>query len=449
MGTMSDLKLHIIGLGVSDKARLSVEAETGLRAAAIVIGSERQLETVAELLTAEQQQCVLPKLSELKQQLPDMATKVDTIAILASGDPLFYGIGAWFGRTFAQAQLHYHPGVSSLQAACHRLGRSLQDTEVLSLHGRPLAKIRTRLRNRQPLLILTDAQSNPQALARECLAAGFSETLISVCETLGYPEEQVRSFTARQLADAEGESNALEFDPLHVSLVEPVLPAGKAALLPAFPGIADNGFITDSEQAERILAGDECSLTAEVASAGKGLITKREVRLSILSLMQPAVDDCIWDVGAGCGSVAIELSYWQPKCRVFAIEHHEQRLACLTANQQRYGVSSNLQVVAGRAPQALNDLPSPNKIFIGGSDGEMATLLQQCWALLPPGGVLLASAVTENSKQQLLSFYDQRCGAGDCQPHTVQIGVSRGEQLAGQLMYRPNLPVNLYSFCKN
>ncbi|WP_315980189.1 precorrin-6Y C5,15-methyltransferase (decarboxylating) subunit CbiT [Aliamphritea spongicola] len=235
---------------------------------------------------------------------------------------------------------------------------------------------------------------------------------------------------------------------MHVSLVEPLLPQAKQALLPVFPGIPDNGFITDAEQAGRILAGNECSLTADVASAGKGLITKREVRLSILSLLQPAVDDTIWDIGAGCGSVAIELSYWQPRCRVLAIEHHEQRLACLTANQQRYGVSGNLQVVAGRAPQALNDLPSPNKIFIGGSDGEMAGLLQQCWALLPPGGVLLASAVTENSKQQLLSFYEQRCAADDSQPHTVQIGVSRGEQLAGQLMYRPNLPVNLYSFCK-
>ncbi len=442
---MGHLQLHIIGLGVSDKARLSAEAEAGLQSAAVVIGSERQLETVAELLSADQRQVVLPKLSVLKQQLPDMASDVDSIAILASGDPLFYGIGAWFGRTFAQAQLHYHPAVSSLQAACHRLGRSLQDVEVLSLHGRPLAKLRTRLRNRQPLLILTDEHSNPRSLARECLAAGFGETLISVCETLGYPQEQVRSFTARQLAEGDD----ISFDPLHVTLVEPLLPVAKQAQLPVFPGIPDNGFITDSGQAGRILAGEECSLTADVASAGKGLITKREVRLSILSMLQPAVDDCIWDIGAGCGSVAIELSYWQPKCRVFAIEHHEQRLACLTANQQRYGVSGNLQVVAGRAPQALNDLPSPDKIFIGGSDGEMAGLLQQCWALLPPGGVLLASAVTENSKQQLLSFYDQRCAVADCQPHTVQIGVSRGEQLAGQLMYRPNLPVNVYSFCKS
>ncbi len=158
---MGHLQLHIIGLGVSDKARLSAEAESGLNSAAIVIGSERQLETVAQLLRDDQRQVVLPKLSELKRQLPDMAADVSSIAILASGDPLFYGIGAWFGRTFAQAQLHYHPGVSSLQAACHRLGRSLQDVEVLSLHGRPLAKLRTRLRNRQPLLILTDDKSNP------------------------------------------------------------------------------------------------------------------------------------------------------------------------------------------------------------------------------------------------------------------------------------------------
>jgi len=415
--------IHVVGLGVSAVAELSTEAEQALQQVDLVIGSARQLETVSDRLSADKVTAELPKLAELKVLIEQALADGQQVMVLASGDPLFYGIGRWFGRHFGDTALKFYPAVSSLQMACHRLGLALQDVEVLSLHGRPLAKLRTRLRQRQPLLILTDAQSHPQAIARHCAECGFNDAKLTVLETLGYPQEQVRRFSVAELIDAE----VLAFDPLHLTLVEPDVNQG---YLPEFPGIPDQHFITDSD------------------TPGKGMITKREVRLNILSLMQLSKGDRVWDIGAGCGGVAVELAYWQPGATIDAIEHHPQRLSCLEANRERFGVVSNLNIVAGHAPAALADLPRPDKVFIGGSGGELPQLLAKVWALLPEGGVLVASAVTENSRLHLLQFRQLREAAADCHHASVQLAVSRGESLAGQFMYRPGLPVSLFSFTR-
>ena len=382
--------LHIIGLGVSQQAELSVEAQTALKNASLVIGSERQLQTIAHVLSADTQTQVLPKLGELKAQLLDTDIEGD-VAVLASGDPLYYGIGRWFKQHFDHCNLAFYPAVSSIQTACHRLGKALQDVEVLSLHGRPLAKLKTRLRARQPLMVLTDSQSHPQAIAKLCVETGFSHARLTVLEQLGYDAEKVTSYSAKELAEQSAEELAeksidstLDFDPLHLTYIEP---EGNFGYLPQFPGIQDTFFITDGER------------------EGQGMLTKREVRLQVLSLMQPQCGDVVWDIGAGCGGVAVELAYWQPQSQVYAIEHHSERFTCLEANRERFGVVSNLKTIRGRAPEALEGLPNPNRVFIGGSDGELPALLAQVWDLLPEQGVVVATAVTESSKHQLLSFY--------------------------------------------
>lgn len=414
--------IHVVGLGVSHTADLSAEAQRSLQQVDLVVGSARQLATIEELLPIGKATAELPKLAELKPLVEGVLAEEKSVMILASGDPLFYGIGRWFNRHFSQSDLRFYPAVSSLQMACHRLGLALQDLEVLSLHGRPVEKLKTRLCQNQPLLILTDSKSNPQVLAQHCIDSGFPQAQLTVLETLGYPDEQIRRFSASELLEADH-----EFDPLHLTLIEP---GSNQGYLPEFPGIPDQHFITDTDK------------------PGKGMISKREVRLTILSLMQLSRDDQVWDIGAGCGGVAVELAYWQPLATVHAIEHHPDRLSCLETNRQRFGVVSNLKIVEGRAPEALEGLALPNKVFIGGSDGELPQLLAQVWALLPTGGVLVASAVTENTKQLLMQFWQERSLAEDSQLETTQVAVSRGETLAGQLMYRPNLPVNLFKFVK-
>lgn len=418
---MSALKIHIIGLGVTESAELSQAAAQALAGCERVLGSARQLEVVTGQLSGQQAE-QLPKMADLPAYLADLIRDgVSNLAVLASGDPLYYGIGRWFSKNVSDRQLHFYPAVSSIQMACHQLGLSLQDVEVLSLHGRPLEKIRSKLKARQTLVILTDKNSQPQDLARECIAAGFDESRLSVCEALGYKRQRVIHYSAEELTSVD-----IDFDPLHVTVIETL---GDGGVLPEFPGIADASYVTDKED-------------------GKGMLTKRDVRLSILSLMQPANNEVIWDIGAGCGGVSVELAYWNETTQVVAIEHHDERFKCLSANRDKFGVMGNLTAVQGRAPEALEELPAPDKIFIGGSDGSLPELLEQCWAMLPEQGLLVASAVTEQSKQQLLAFYHQRETLRDSRNETLQVAVSHGTPLAGQLVYRPSLPVTLFKFSK-
>lgn len=422
------MAIHVIGLGVSEQAVLTANAMGALKQSEVIIGSPRQMETIFNIavdpvsspISKGQKFIALPKLNELKTLLTGFSDK--NVCILASGDPLYFGIGRWLGKNIQNEKLVFHPGVSSIQAACHKLGLSLQDCDAISLHGRPVETLRSLIRHNQTLVILTDKHSQPKRLAQECFNMGYHDAKVTVCEDLGYEKEQLRSFSIEELID----SSAIKFSDLQVTVIE----TGISKSMPQFPGFNDELFITGKE-------------------AGKGLITKREVRLAVLSLLQPSRGDVAWDVGAGCGGIAVEWAYWNKAGQVHAIEHNDQRFDCLQQNSQRFGVVDNLTAIQGRAPAVLDSLPQANKIFIGGSDGEMSELLAFCWMQLPENGVLVVSAVMEKTKQQLLTFRDELLMVGSAVIETSQIAISRGEELAGQLVYRPNLPVTLFRFQKN
>ena len=429
------MAIHVIGLGAAEQAVLTANAMRALDRSQIIIGSTRQLETVAIYLADDSEFTVqprlieLPKLSELKELLSELSNQQASdqqISILASGDPLYFGIGRWLSKQNEISELYFYPGVSSIQAACHALGLSLQDCDAISLHGRPVETLRSLIRHNQTLVILTDKHSQPKRLAQECFDMGYQNARISVCEDLGYDQERVRSFSIKTLLTDNSSSSALSFSELQVTVIE----TGTSEMMPQFPGFNDELFITGK-------------------AAGKGLITKREVRLAVLSLLQPSRGDVAWDVGAGCGGIAVEWAYWNKAGQVHAIEHNDQRFDCLQQNTQRFGVVDNLVAIQGRAPAVLDSLPQANKVFIGGSDGEMSELLAFCWMQLPENGVLVVSAVMEKTKQQLLTFRDELLMVGSATIETSQIAISRGEELAGQLVYRPNLPVTLFRFQKN
>lgn len=418
--------IAVIGLSVGVCANSSINGEISSAAhqtladAEIVIGSERQLQIIEPVMAAissSAKQITLPKLAELKTLLDNSRGK--NIVVLASGDPLYYGIGRWLVNNFSTECLRFYPAVSSIQAACHQLGLSLQDVDVVSLHGRPLEKIRTRLHANKTLVILTDKYSQPQVLAKECLAAGFEQSSLTVCERLGYSDQQVREFSADYLA----KDAATEFDPLHVTVINV---AGAGGLLPEFPGIADTLYVTGEEP-------------------GKGMISKREVRLVILSLLQPAAHETIWDIGAGCGGVTVELAYWQPSVQICAVEYHQQRLHYLQENCERFGVSSQVNIIPERAPEVLPSLPNPHKIFIGGSDGQLDQWLPDVWEYLPSGGVLVASAVVDSTKDVLRDF----ANSNPCTfVESVELAVSRGSLQPAGLAYQKKLPVEVFKFQK-
>ena len=412
-------KITVIGLGICQPPLLNAKALQVLRTCDCIMGSPRQLESIAQVQSlanhshAGQVQLSLPKLKHIADDIKGF----DHVAILASGDPLLFGIGKYLQSEFA-GQVTCISGVSSLQGACQVTGLSLQDAQLVSLHGRPLSNLKRYLQPHRTLLILTDQHSHPQAIAQVLVAANLGLSTVDVCERLGYDNQNHQQFIASDLAT----SNA-SFDALHVSVVHT---QGVGQVLPNFPGIADAQFVTDGE-------------------SGKGLLTKREVRLNILSLLQPAPQDIAWDVGAGCGGVAIEWALWNPLGQVYGIEHHDQRIACLNANREAFGVSANLHITQGRAPACLAALPDPDKVFIGGSGGQLNAILQLAWQRLKPGGRLVASAVTEPSKTTLRQFSQH---IGQAPVDYLQVAISRQDTIAGQDLLRPALPVTLMCWYK-
>lgn len=417
---MAQADIHIIGLSVVANARLSEAANKALQQANLIIGSTRQLKLMdAELkgMSCKPAQQVLPALSKLKELVA--SKQGQNIVVLASGDPLYYGIGRWFSNNFKAERLAFYPAVSSVQAACHALGLALQDVDVISLHGRPLEKIRAVLQANQTLLVLTDKHSTPQALARECMRAGFAESQLTVCENLAYPEQCISHYAVSKLQALDD----LEFSPLHVTVIKT---AGKGGVQPITPGILDQHYQTGE-------------------TAGKGMITKREVRLTVLSMMQVSNDDVIWDVGAGCGGVAVELARWNSRARVYAVEQNKDRLALLKTNCANFGVSSNCFPVLGRAPTALDNLPEPNKVFIGGSDGELSDLLPMLWAKLPSNGLLMATAVTDKTKHALEQFCQS---IQTVEIECVELAVARGELGEAGFEFNKKRPVMVLKLLK-
>ena len=414
---MSKTSIHIIGLGIGSPAELSASSRKALLESEVIVGSKRQYDLLEKSVIKDQAFFELPKFPELSSLLARLDHK--NLAILASGDPLYFGIGRWFSQNYDSDRLSFHPAVSSIQVACHRLGLALQDANVISLHGRSLKGLRRHLRQNQTLIVLTDDQSTPAAIARECTKAGFPNASLTICENLGYADERIHTL---QAADLES-NNATKYSALNVCVIQTGI---GSHVCPEFPGFDDTWFVTDG-------------------APGQGMISKREVRLGILSLLQPANDDVIWDLGAGCGGVATELAYWNESVAVYAVEQNVQRLQCLAANRDKFGVVSNLHIIEGRVPAALESLPSANKVFIGGSDGELSALLTGLWQNLPETGLLVASAVTETSFQILDQFTQT---LNENQVETIQYAVSRGIRSGNHTAFHAKRPVTLFKFCK-
>ena len=410
--------IHIVGLGIGDISNLSKTAINAIQSCHIVIGSTRQHKIIHTLLPDNS--TLLPYPSPLKQLEPLLDQhKNKNILILASGDPLFFGIGAWLVKHSVQNQLSFHPNISSIQIAFSHIKQPWQQANIVSLHGRPLNSLRPTLRNHQWYALLTDKNSQPHHIAQELHQHGFEQSQLWVCEALGTDDEKIQHYHCVDLLH-----NTHTFHPLHITLVHT---KGKGNILPEFPGIADELFETGS-------------------LPGKGMITKKQIRLSILSLLQTRTEDIGWDIGAGCGGLSVEWAYWHPQTHIYAIEHHEHRLKYLHINKEKFGVTQNLSIIAGTAPlSSLDNLPSPNKIFIGGSGGLMESILEYSWKRLQANGCIVISCITEECKYEIMTFIKMH------QLKTVEqleVSVSKSITLADKQLLQPQIPVRLIKITK-
>jgi len=420
--------VSVISLGCDDPALLSQDALADIGRAQLICGAQRHFSQIARVKSGARKVVFPSPLCELREIL--IANQSSRIVVLASGDALFYGIGEWLGRLIATDKLRFHPNISSIQSCFHALGLPWRQAEVVSLHGRPMDTLRRYIRHRHQIAVLTDRDCGPAAIAGELKRQGYGQSIIRVCEAMGSAQQRIRQFSASELAGAEaGRADAEqadeEFHALNVCIIDLRRDPGLAAsALPAFPGISDHLFSTGAEP-------------------GYGMISKRETRLTILSLMSPENGEIAWDVGAGCGSVSVEWARWNHCGRIYSVEQSADRIEHIIANSERFGTTRNLFPIHGLAPASCVALPEPDCVFVGGSGSpdKLAELLDYAWQRLKPAGKLVASAVTAQSVAALTSFFDGK-------PERERVTLQVGKTLPGSATMRTLKPVTVVKCVK-
>ncbi len=396
--------LTIVGIGEDGFSGLGKQARRALLGAAKVFGSPRQLELLPHCLKAER--LTWPSPFSLAGV---MALRGEPVCVLASGDPMFYGVGASLARQLPADELQVIPAPSSCTLAAARLGWPLQEVVIVSVVARPLAQLNAHLYGGQRLLVLCNDGSSPAAIAAQLCERGFGPSRLTVLEHLGGPAERLVRGSANDWPHTDvADLNLLAIE----CLADPAAPH-----LSPLAGLPDEAFRHD------------------------GQITKRDVRAITLARLAPRPGELLWDVGAGSGSIGIEWMRAHPSCRALAIEADEGRRQLIELNRDALGVPG-LQLVRGRAPDALHGLEQPDAIFIGGGV-TVPGVLEHCWAQLRPGGRLVANAVTLQSEVRLMDWRQQHGG------ELTRIHVAQAQPLGNFDTWRQALPITLLAAVKH
>jgi precorrin-6B C5,15-methyltransferase / cobalt-precorrin-6B C5,C15-methyltransferase len=397
--------LSIVGIGEDGVEGLSATARGLIGSADIVFGGRRHLALAAPLIRGAARPWPSPFDGAADEVL---AHRGRPVCVLASGDPFHYGVGAVLARRIDAREMNVLPAPSAFSLAAARLGWSLPQSVLLSLHGRALDLIRPHLQPGARILTLTSDGEGPAALAKLLTEIGFGASQLAVLEALGGPRERIRSTIA----------NAYNFgavEALNVVAIEVVAAPG-ARVLARASGLPDNLFEHD------------------------GQITKREIRALTLSALSPRRGELLWDIGAGCGSVAIEWMLADPSTTAIAVEQRAGRAARIWRNAAAFGVPG-LEVIEGAAPAALAGLATPDAVFVGGGASD-AGVLDAASRALRPGGRLVVNAVTLETEGLLLA---RRAAFGG---ELIRIAISRSDALGTMTAWRPALPVTQWRWTK-
>ncbi|MEM9786965.1 MAG: precorrin-6y C5,15-methyltransferase (decarboxylating) subunit CbiE [Pseudomonadota bacterium] len=399
---MSEPWLHIVGIGEDGMQGLVPATRAVVEAAEVIIGGDRH-HTLAANASAERLAWPHP-FDALIGAIEDMRGR--RVVVLATGDPLWYSVGARIGRAIDPSEITYHPQLSAFQLAAARMGWSLPDVETLTVHGRPVEQMIAFIQPDARLLVLTTGEETPAQIARFLTERGFGQSRMTVLAAMGGKDE------ARFDGLAESWDHVV---PAFNTLAVECIAAPDAALLPRVPGLADDLFLSD------------------------GTMTKQEVRAATVAKLMPMRGALLWDIGCGCGSVAIEWMRAARYARAVGIEPRADRRAMAAANALALGVPK-LELVEGEVPDALDGLDAPDAIFIGG--GLSRETFEAAWAALRPLGRMVANAVTLESEAELIALHKERGG------DLVKLSVHRAEPVGRLTGWRPLMPVTQWSLVK-
>lgn len=389
--------LNIIGLGEDGLDALPLRLRALIDAAELIVGGERHLAMAADA-KAEKQSWASP----LSRTIDGIwARRGRPVVVLATGDPMHFGIGVTLARRVPAAELAVHPHISAFSLAAARMHWPLAEVECLTIHGRPLELLIAAAAPDRKLLLLAHDGGSPAEIARLLTELGYGASEVTVLEHMGGSRERIYA----------GRAAAWNFPrAADLNTIAVLCRAGAdARLLSLAPGLPDEAFAHD------------------------GQLTKREIRAATLAALRPLPGQVLWDVGAGCGSVAIEWLRAHRSLSAIAIESDPARQDLIARNAAALGAPF-LKLIKGNAPQAYDGLPEPDAVFIGGglsADG----VIDQAWARLKPGGRLVANAVTAEGEARLLGWHARHGG------EMTRLSVARLSPVGDLHGWRPLMPV--------
>ncbi|MEL7642419.1 MAG: precorrin-6y C5,15-methyltransferase (decarboxylating) subunit CbiE [Solidesulfovibrio sp.] len=404
---MTDHPLCVVGLGIG-RPCLCEPAAAAISGADVLVGGRRQLEAFPD--HAGGRIPIAGPLAAVCEAMEAAMLEGRRVTVLADGDPLFFGIGRLLAERFGPDRLAFFPGVTAVAAAAARLGRAWHDLPAVSLHGRSdMLPLFAALCRAEAVAVYTDAANTPAVVAEKLLARGGDAFALTVFEDMGLPGERLWRLTL-------GEAVGLSFSPLNLVLVERVRPVD----VPLTLGLPDEALM----RLDRVF-------------------TKKPARAVSLAALAPRPGDVVWDVGAGTGAVALEASLLNTGGPVFAVERDAGRSALLAENIRLTGALT-VTPVGGEAPDVLDGLPDPDRVFVGGGLTTRPDLLPCLCRRLRPGGRIVVNCVLLGTLQQALAAF----AAAGLRTDLLHLNAATAAPLAGDLRLCAENPVAVVTAAK-
>ncbi|WP_100397924.1 precorrin-6y C5,15-methyltransferase (decarboxylating) subunit CbiE [Bacillus sp. FJAT-44742] len=360
------MTVKVIGIGDEGREGLLPVYQDWVLSCDILVGGKRQLANFPE---HKGEKLVLE--GGLKAVIETLKEKEGSTVVLASGDPMFFGVGGYLAKKLRDVEIY--PFLSSIQLAFARMKESWQDCEVISVHGRTMKGLAQKINGKKKILLLTDKENTPSRIADYLLDYQMTEYKAFVGENLGGMEEKIEWFSLEKLSSYEA-------SPLNVVVLKQTHSSPAWTL-----GIPDDEF--------------------SQRKPDKGLITKKEVRILSITALELHEHSIVWDIGTCTASVAIESARIAKYGMVYGIEKNEADLNNARENTKKFRTDIHLQ--HGKAPEGIDEWPDPDAIFIGGSGGDMEALLGMCCQRLKAGGTIVLNAVTIENLGNATSIFNK------------------------------------------
>ena len=415
LGSKLENKGWIVGIEGDGIANLSPDIKFRIQHADLLMGGERHLEWFPDF--SGERIAIGSNLKEITEKTVVALKEGKQVVILASGDPLFYGIGAFLIKRIGKEKIEIVPAVSAMQLAFARVKEAWQEAALVSLHAKPIQNVLPFLEEKGLIGLFTDETNTPSAIARTLLDHGYSDWMGWVCENLGGKEEKISEITLEKMVESR-------FSSLNVVILkrQEKKSAADGEILPVkwegLYGIPDDLFVYRKPKT--------------------GLITKKEIRVISLAELNLNSKSVVWDIGAGSGSVAIEAARLCSEGKVFAIEKNKEDFDLIQANMDRFQVK-NITAVCKRAPEGLDQFSDPNAIFIGGSGGEMDEILSLCMKRLRPRGRIVANLITLDNTAQFVRFFKDK----SWEVSYTLVQVSRSKPILDMTRYEALNPITI------